>query len=71
MNFFEKLVQTDHRHLIYTHLSSNQMPCTIFPHGKGCKLCGVNGREDLDLTAELWLAQIGHGREKWLKLPPI
>lgn len=64
MNSFEKLIQADHRHLIHPHLPSNQMQRTIFSRGKGCKLWDVRGREYLDATGGLWLAQIGHGREE-------
>jgi len=64
MNYLEKLIQSDHCHLVHPHLPKNELNRTIFTRGKGCKLWDVQGREYLDATGGLWLAQIGHGREE-------
>ncbi|RKR31297.1 MULTISPECIES: aspartate aminotransferase family protein [Paraburkholderia] len=64
MNYAQDLLATDHRHLIHPFLPKNKLERTIFTRGKGCKLWDVHGREYLDGTGGLWLAQIGHGREE-------
>lgn len=64
MSNFDKLLNADYRHLIHPHLPASQKQRTIFTRGEGCKLWDVNGKEYLDATGGLWLAQIGHGRKE-------
>src|SRR2546427_8865702 len=64
MSNFEKLIQSDYCHTIQPHLSDSQKTRVIFARGKDCNLSDVQGREYLDATGGLWLAQIGHGREE-------
>ncbi|WP_413704268.1 aspartate aminotransferase family protein [Pseudomonas sp. Pseusp16] len=64
MNNVEKLLELDRRHLVHPHLPLSDLNRTIFNRGKGCKLWDVQGREYLDATGGLCLAQIGHGREE-------
>lgn len=64
MNHVEKMLDLDRKHLIHPHLPKNDDNRIIFARGKGCKLWDIEGREYLDATGGLWLAQIGHGREE-------
>lgn len=64
MSNFERLIEADYRHMIHPHLPVSQTTRVIFTRGKGCKLWDVEGREYLDATGGLWLAQVGHGREE-------
>ncbi|MCI0914190.1 aspartate aminotransferase family protein [Pseudomonas putida] len=64
MNHLEKMLELDRNHLIHPHLPKSEFSRTIFARGKGCKLWDTEGREYLDATGGLWLAQIGHGREE-------
>lgn len=58
------LYALDRKHLVHPHLNIGVQERTIFNRGKGCTLWDVDGREYLDATGGLWLAQIGHGREE-------
>ncbi|WP_028923370.1 aspartate aminotransferase family protein [Pseudonocardia acaciae] len=57
-----ELVERDARHVIHPHLPRGRKERTIFVRGRGCTLWDAGGREYLDATGGLWLAQIGHGR---------
>lgn len=59
----EELLALD-RHLIHPHQPLDATDRTIFVAGKGSRLWDVDGREYLDATGGLWLAQVGHGREE-------
>ena len=54
----------DRAHLIHPYLPSTTTERVIMTAGRGCNLTDVTGREYLDATGGLWLAQIGHGREE-------
>jgi putrescine aminotransferase len=57
-----ELLRTDIKHLIHPHLPSSSIERVIMVEGNGCRLTDASGREYLDATGGLWLAQIGHGR---------
>ncbi|ELB87489.1 aminotransferase class III [Rhodococcus wratislaviensis IFP 2016] len=58
------LLELDRQHLVHPHLPLSAKDRTIFVRGKGCTLWDTSGREYLDATGGLWLAQIGHGRDE-------
>lgn len=58
------LYSLDRKHVVHPHLPITTSSRTIFTRGKGCSLWDVDGRQYLDATGGLWLAQIGHGREE-------
>lgn len=60
----EELQRLDRRHLIHPHRSRSAGEPVIVTRGAGCRLWDVNGREYLDATGGLWLAQVGHGRRE-------
>lgn len=62
MNTYETLRALDAKHMIHPFLPRTAHDRTIYTRGQGCKLWDANGREYLDMTGGLWLAQIGHGR---------
>ncbi|MCZ7911486.1 aspartate aminotransferase family protein [Agrobacterium leguminum] len=62
MSDYEHLRDLDAKHMIHTFLPLETRDRTIFVKGKGCNLWDVAGRDYLDMTGGLWLAQIGHGR---------
>jgi putrescine aminotransferase len=58
------LEKTDRAHIIHPYLPSSYEERVIMTRGHGCSLTDVNGKDYLDATGGLWLAQIGHGREE-------
>ena len=58
------LEKTDRAHIIHPYLPSSYEERVIMTRGQGCSLTDVNGKDYLDATGGLWLAQIGHGREE-------
>ncbi|MFZ0323962.1 MAG: aspartate aminotransferase family protein [Actinomycetes bacterium] len=54
----------DRAHIIHPYLPASTTERVIMTRGSGCTLFDVQGREYLDATGGLWLAQIGHGREE-------
>jgi putrescine aminotransferase len=58
------LESMDRAHIIHPYLPTSYTERVIMTQGKGCSLTDVNGKEYLDATGGLWLAQIGHGREE-------
>ncbi|WP_321847151.1 aminotransferase family protein [Paraburkholderia bannensis] len=64
MRTVDELIGLDRRHVVHPHLPLTTTNRTIFTRGKGCKLWDAEGRQYLDATGGLWLAQIGHGREE-------
>jgi putrescine aminotransferase len=60
----QRLLELDRRHVVHPHLPLDAKDRTIFVRGKGCSLWDAAGREYLDATGGLWLAQIGHGRDE-------
>ena len=59
----EALAQTDRDHIIHPYLPSSVTERVIMTRGSDCNLWDVEGKEYLDATGGLWLAQVGHGRE--------
>lgn len=60
----EALVQRDRDLLIHPYLPTSVEERVIMQRGEGCRLWDVEGREYLDATGGLWLAQVGHGRRE-------
>jgi putrescine aminotransferase len=59
----EQLIEADRAHIIHPYLPSSTTERVVMNKGKDCKLWDIDGKEYLDATGGLWLAQIGHGRE--------
>lgn len=59
----EQLIKDDRAHIIHPYLPASTEERVIMNKGKDCKLWDIDGKEYLDATGGLWLAQIGHGRE--------
>ena len=57
------LHQRDIDLLLHPYLPNTVTERVIMTKGRGCQLWDVEGREYLDATGGLWLAQVGHGRE--------
>lgn len=60
----EELVARDRRLLIHPYLPGSVSERIVMTDGSGCRLRDADGREYLDATGGLWLAQIGHGRRE-------
>jgi putrescine aminotransferase len=60
----EALVRRDRELLIHPYLPTSVEERVIMREGEGCRLRDVDGREYLDATGGLWLAQVGHGRRE-------
>ena len=60
----DTLESVDRAHIIHPYLPSSVSERVIMTGGDGCNLTDAQGREYLDATGGLWLAQIGHGREE-------
>ncbi len=60
----EQLVARDRELLIHPYLPGSVGERIVMTEGSGCRLRDVEGREYLDATGGLWLAQIGHGRRE-------
>jgi len=58
------LEASDRAHIIHPYLPATTDERVIMTRGRGSSLWDVKGREYLDATGGLWLAQIGHGREE-------
>ena len=58
------LERTDRAHIIHPYLPGSVTERVIMTGGHGCSLTDAEGREYLDATGGLWLAQVGHGREE-------
>jgi putrescine aminotransferase len=56
------LPERDRAHIIHPYLPATTTERVIMTRGRGCSLYDTDGREYLDATGGLWLAQIGHGR---------
>ena len=59
----ESLARTDRAHIVHPYLPASVEERVIMTRGKDCSLWDADGKEYLDATGGLWLAQIGHGRE--------
>ena len=62
------LLSTDRDHIIHPYLPATTTERVVMNAGKDCTLTDIEGREYLDATGGLWLAQIGHGREAIAKV---
>ena len=60
----EAIAQRDRDLLIHPYLPTSKRERVVMREGRGCRLTDVDGREYLDATGGLWLAQVGHGREE-------
>jgi adenosylmethionine-8-amino-7-oxononanoate aminotransferase len=60
----ERLAELDRRLLIHPYLSGAVKERVVMTEGDGCRLRDASGREYLDATGGLWLAQVGHGRRE-------
>jgi putrescine aminotransferase len=58
----QEIVQRDRGLLIHPYLATTTTERVVMREGRGCLLRDIEGREYLDATGGLWLAQIGHGR---------
>jgi adenosylmethionine-8-amino-7-oxononanoate aminotransferase len=58
----EELAALDRERIIHPYLPSSVEERVVMVEGDGCRLRDADGREYLDATGGLWLAQIGHGR---------
>jgi PLP-dependent transaminase len=56
------LAARDRALLIHPYLAGSVDERIVMTEGSGCRLRDADGREYLDATGGLWLAQIGHGR---------
>jgi putrescine aminotransferase len=59
-----RLVEADRARIIHPYLPGSVEERVVMTAGSGCRLTDIEGREYLDATGGLWLAQIGHGREE-------
>ena len=60
----EELAAADRRRIIHPYLPTSTEERVVMVEGDGCRLRDAEGREYLDATGGLWLAQIGHGRRE-------
>ena len=58
----EAISRRDRDVLIHPYLPSSVTERVVMREGRGCRLRDVEGRQYLDATGGLWLAQVGHGR---------
>lgn len=60
----DALAARDRNTIIHPYLAPGFTERVVMVEGKGCRLRDAAGREYLDATGGLWLAQIGHGRHE-------
>jgi adenosylmethionine-8-amino-7-oxononanoate aminotransferase len=58
----ETMIRSDRDTLIHPYLPDSVTERVVMNRGHMCQLWDIEGREYLDATGGLWLAQIGHGR---------
>src|SRR5690349_9680178 len=58
------LADADRAHIIHPYLPTSTEERVIMVTGDGCSLTDAEGRDYLDATGGLWLAQVGHGRQE-------
>lgn len=56
------IVRQDRDLIIHPYLPHTATERVVMAEGSGCRLVDIEGREYLDATGGLWLAQVGHGR---------
>ncbi len=54
----------DRRRILHPNLPGAVDERVVMVEGRGCRLYDADGREYLDATGGLWLAQVGHGRQE-------
>lgn len=57
-----ELIQADRSSVLHPLLAGAVADRVVITSGDGCRLTDAAGREYLDATGGLWLAQVGHGR---------
>jgi len=60
----QELADIDRAHIIHPYLPKSTTERVIMARGQDCALWDTDGKEYLDATGGLWLAQIGHGRDE-------
>jgi putrescine aminotransferase len=60
----EQWADLDRKLIVHPYLPASFEERVVITEGSGCRLRDADGREYLDATGGLWLAQIGHGREE-------
>ncbi|MPY80116.1 MAG: aminotransferase class III-fold pyridoxal phosphate-dependent enzyme [Actinophytocola sp.] len=60
----ESLHQLDRRRIVHPYLPASVSERVVMTRGKASSLWDTDGREYLDATGGLWLAQVGHGRDE-------
>lgn len=60
----KELADIDRAHIIHPYLPKSTTERVIMARGQDCALWDTDGKEYLDATGGLWLAQIGHGRDE-------
>ena len=60
----QELADIDRAHIIHPYLPKSTTERVIMSRGQDCALWDTDGKEYLDATGGLWLAQIGHGRDE-------
>ena len=59
-----ELAAADREYVLHPLLDSGVSDRIVMVDGDGCRLTDADGREYLDATGGLWLAQVGHGRDE-------
>ncbi|MGH2856075.1 MAG: aspartate aminotransferase family protein [Solirubrobacteraceae bacterium] len=57
-----ELIHADRSSVLHPLLAAAVTDRVVITSGDGCRLTDAGGREYLDATGGLWLAQVGHGR---------
>jgi putrescine aminotransferase len=60
----DQLIARDQALLLHPYLPSSTTERVVMTKGEGCHLWDIDGKEYLDATGGLWLAQVGHGRKQ-------
>ncbi|TDB85815.1 aminotransferase class III-fold pyridoxal phosphate-dependent enzyme [Actinomadura sp. KC216] len=63
------LAELDRRSILHPNLPGTVDERLVMVSGDGCRLRDADGREYLDATGGLWLAQVGHGRPELGRSP--
>jgi putrescine aminotransferase len=58
----DRMIQRDRDILIHPYLPDSVTERVVMNRGRMCQLWDIEGREYLDATGGLWLAQVGHSR---------
>ena len=60
----DQLIARDQALLLHPYLPDSVTERVVMTKGQDCKLWDIDGKEYLDATGGLWLAQVGHGRKQ-------